>query len=147
MRRTLTMPFALLLAACGGSDGTGPNETTSIAGNWTFSDQISAASVGISCTSAGTATIAQSGSTFTGNVNATQGLCTDSFGNTLDNSGTNAVSGGQINGNQVTFQVPFCQFTGTISGSPANQMSGTETCTIAVSGQSVTFTGTWQASR
>jgi hypothetical protein len=55
MRRTLTLSFALLLAACGGSDGTGPNETTSIAGTWSFSDQISAASVGISCTSAGSA--------------------------------------------------------------------------------------------
>ena len=97
--------------------------------------------------SAGTGTLTQSGSTFTGSVNATVGVCSDGFGNQIDNTGVITVTGGQINGNQVSFQTPFCQFTGTISGSPANQMSGSETCTIAVSGQQVTFTGTWQASR
>ena len=145
--RWLSVLSLTVLVACGGDSGTEPDVPLNIAGTWTFSDQITASSVGVSCSSAGTGTLTQSVATFTGSVNATVGVCSDGFGNQVDNTGLSAVSGGQVSGNQVSFQMPFCQFTGTVSGNPANQMSGTETCTIAVSGQQVTFTGTWQASR
>ncbi|HKP30177.1 MAG TPA: hypothetical protein VJU15_12275 [Gemmatimonadales bacterium] len=145
--RVLSLLLLAVLVACGGDSSTEPDGPLSIGGTWNFSDQITASSVGVSCSSAGTGTLTQSGSTFTGSVNVTVGICSDGLGNQVDNTGLSQVTGGQVNGNQVSFQMPFCQFTGTISGSPANQMGGTETCTIAVSGQQVTFTGSWQASR
>lgn len=140
--------LSLVLAACGGGDGgTGPSGPINIAGAWSYSDNTSSSLAGISCNSAGTVVISQSGSSFTGTVQATQGVCTDSFGGVIDNTGSSTVTGGQINGNQVSFQVPFCQFQGVVSGNPPNQMSGTQSCTIAISGVNVTFTGTWLASR
>ncbi len=135
---------AALLVGCG--DGTGP-QVLNIAGLWNYSDNISSSSAGISCNSSGTATINQSGATFTGTATATSGVCTDSFGNSVPNTGASNIAGGQVSGNQVSLQTPNCQYTGTISGTPPNQMSGTETCTIAVSGTNYTFTGPWQASR
>ena len=140
-----------LCLACGG-DGDGVTGTAgggggvaNIAGTWNFSDNISSAAVGISCNSAGTVTLNQSGSTFTGTVNATSGTCTDSFGTVVDNTGTQSITGGQINGTNITFQIPFCQLSATLSGT--NRISGAETCTIDVAGQPINFTGTFQASR
>ena len=154
-RRALKTQVAALAVAlaigCGGDDTTAPESILQIGGAWsTFSDGISSSAAGNSCPGSGTMQIVQTGSNYTGTVVTTTGagsVCTDSFGTTLDNSGTFAITGGAITGSQVTFQVPFCSFTGSISGSPPNAISGTETCTLDVSGQSLTFTGTWQASR
>ena len=147
-RTLLAAVAAALVAACGGDGGgtTGP-QTLNISGTWTFSDNISSATAGISCNSSGNATLTQSGSNFTGTVNATTGVCTDSFGGSVDNTGTQSVTGGQISGTSVSFQVPFCQLSGSVSGNPANAMSGSETCTLDIGGTSYQFTGTWQASR
>lgn len=148
MRKSFLLPMAtlLLVAACGGDSSTGP-QGANIAGLWNYSDNISSSSAGISCTSSGTVQVSQTGTNFSGTATATSGVCTDSFGTTVDNTGTTAITGGQINGMQVTFQTEGCQYTGTISGNPINAMSGTETCTVAISGTNYTFTGPWQASR
>lgn len=141
----LLVGAALAITACGG-DSTGP-KVANIAGLWNYTDNTSSSSAGISCNSSGTVQINQTGSNFTGTANATSGTCTDSFGTTVDNTGTSGISGGQITANQVSFQTQGCLFTGTISGNPANAMTGTETCTVAISGTNYTFTGPWQASR
>jgi hypothetical protein len=133
------------LAACGG-DSTGPQVVT-LAGTWNYTDNISSSSAGISCNSSGTVSISQTQANFSGTATASSGTCTDSFGNTADNTGAASISGGQIVGNQVTFQTTGCQYTATVSGSPANAMSGTETCTAAISGTNYVFTGPFQASR
>jgi hypothetical protein len=152
MKRILSLLIvAGMMAACGDDSGGGGSPTEpqvlSIAGTWTFSDNMSNAASGISCTATGTVTISQSGTNFTGSVTATTGVCTDSFGNAIDNTGTQSLTGGQISGNSVSFQLPFCQYNGTVSGNPANAMSGTQTCTLDVGGISYQFTGTWQGSR
>ena len=134
------------LVALGCSDSTGP-APLDLSGVWQYSENISAPSVGVSCTSSGTVTVNQSGANFTGIAVAEEGICSDSQGTVIDNTGTQSISGGQVRGNTVSFQVPNCQLTGTVSGNPPNQMSGTETCTIALAGSNITFTGTWQASR
>ena len=139
----VTLCAAILVCGCGSTEP----QILQIGGNWQFSNQVSSSTAIISCSSSGTAALTQTGSNFTGIINATQGICTDSFGNTTDNTGVEQVSGGQVNGTSVSFQVPFCQASGTISGDPPNQMSGTESCTLAIEGRSFQFTGTWQASR
>jgi hypothetical protein len=147
VRMSCAIVLAALLTACGG-DSTGPGTSVlQLAGSWNYSDNISSSSAGMSCTSAGTVTVNQTGSNFSGSANATSGVCTDSFGGSIDNTGVSSITGGQVSGSQVSFQVPNCQFTGAVSGNPPNSMSGTETCTLAVSGTNYTFTGTWQASR
>jgi hypothetical protein len=103
--------------------------------------------VGVSCAASGTFQISQSGSQFSGTVNQTDGVCTFPDGTVIDNTGTFTISGGQIDGSRISFQAPFCTLDGTISGNPPNRLSGSETCDLDVSGQTIRFTGTWQASR
>ncbi len=145
MRLTALTPVLLLCLACACSDSTGGG-SPDLSGTWSYSDSIST-TVGavINCSSSGTATLTQSGTTLTGTIVTTQGRCTDAFGTSIDNTGTLELAGGQIDGDQVSFQLPFCQLSGTISGS--NSMSGSESCTLAIGGQVSAFTGTWQASR
>ncbi len=138
---------AIALGACGGDGGTSPSEIPNISGSWNFSENISEPVTATSCNSAGTAQITQSGSQFSGTINATSGVCSFADGRITDNTGTNTISGGQITGTSVSFQIPFCQLDGTISGSPPNRLSGSETCSLDVAGTTLTFTGTWQASR
>src|SRR6185437_3313033 len=133
------------LAACGG-DSTGP-QVVNLQGVWNYSSTISSGSAQISCNESGTVSVNQNGSNFTGTSDATAGTCTDSFGDTTDNTGIATVSGGQVNGTNVSFQAGGCQFVGTVSGDPANSLTGTETCTQAFSGTNYVFTGPFQASR
>ncbi len=145
MRLTALTPVLLLSLACGCSDSTGGG-SPDLTGTWSYSDSIST-TVGafVDCTSSGTATLTQSGTTLTGTIVTTQGRCTLSANTFTDYTGTLELSGGQINGDQVSFQVPSCLLSGTISGS--NSMSGSESCTLAIGGQAFALTGTWQASR
>ena len=83
------------------------------------------------------------GSSITGNV-VQEGSCNNP-GGFVDNSGTFQLVGGQLNGNNVSFQMTNCSYTGTVSGS--NQMTGSVTCQEAILGQNYTFTGEWQAGR
>ena len=150
MRKSLLLPMAtlLLVVACGGSSSTAPT-TLNIAGTWNFSDNISNSGLAASCSSTSTATVSQTGSSFTANVfNGTQ-VCTQN-GSVFSNlSGLSAVvSGGQINGTGLSWvDDSGCNYTGTISGSPPNRLSGSESCTIALSGAQYVFLGTWQAAR
>lgn len=143
MLKRIGVVAVVALAGCGDSGPSGPQIPDLSGAPWTFSSSMSASQFGISCNATGTATFSQSGSTFTGTV-AQDGSCSGP-GGTIDNSGTSQITGGQIDGNQLSFQVPFCSYSGTISGS--NQMSGTSQCSIQEQGVTVNFTGQWQASR
>jgi hypothetical protein len=112
---------------------------------WQFSGTFSNASLQVSCNATGTANLTQSGNNLSGTA-VQQGSC-NGPGGTIDNSGSGNITGGQLNGTSVSFQWDECSYTGTVSGDPANRMSGNTTCTIAVLGQDYTFTGQWQASR
>ncbi len=149
MLRKLLFPTMFLVWGCGGDNATGPtqSEILNIAGIWNFSDNISNSAVGISCNTAGTIQLNQAGSTFSGTIDITTGVCTDALGNVIDNTGTQAISGGQINGTQVSFDMPFCQLSGATSGSPPNRMSGAESCQLDIAGTTFVFGGTWVASR
>lgn len=137
------MMAVLLLAACG-DDGTGPSGA-SLTGSWTFSQNFSNQQVAISCQNNGSAILSHTGNNLSGSTTST-GSCSGP-GGVIDNSGTATISGGQVNGAQVTFQAAGCNYTGTVSGSPPNRINGTLSCVIAVAGQQLTFTGTWQAGK
>jgi len=142
----MALTVAAVLIACGGS--TAPT-TLNIAGTWNFSDAISNSALAASCSSTSTASVNQTGSSFTGNVSNGSQLCTQNGFVYSNNSGLSAVvSGGQINGTGLSFiDDGGCNYTGTISGSPPNLLSGSESCTVALSGTQYVFLGTWQAAR
>lgn len=142
MRKYVWIAVPFLLLGCGDSS-TGPD--SNLTGVWQFSGTFSNASLQVSCNATGTANITQSGSNLSGNA-AQQGSC-NGPGGVVDNSGSGNITGGQLNGRSVTFQWDECSYTGTVTGEPANRMSGSTTCTIALLGQDYTFTGQWQASR
>ena len=149
--RGLTHAVALTcIVVMGCGDSTGPDDggpvLPSIGGVWRFSDGINAHGYA-SCTSAGVITIAQTGAQFRGTVVAAIGACALYDGTVIVNSGSLEVTGGQITGDRVTFAAPFCRYSGTISGSPPNRISGVETCSLSIGGQTRQFGGPWQASR
>ena len=136
----------LVFAGAFGSNGVvGPDNgpALNLTGTWTFSGNFSNAELSTSCSGTGTATITHSGSSITGNV-VQEGSC-NYPGGFVDNSGTFQLVGGQLNGNNVSFQMTNCSYTGTVSGS--NQMTGSVTCQQAILGQNYTFTGEWQVGR
>jgi hypothetical protein len=140
--------FGLMSAAasCGGGDSTGPNSTRDINGTWTISANYNHAASQTTCNLNGTLTIAQSGTTFTGQVSNSDASCSNPSGTTAG-SGDGPIAGGQINGNSVNYSDGECAYTGTITGNPANRVAGNTNCNVAISGTTYVFTGTWQMSR
>ena len=143
--RRFVAAAVVLAAACGGSDKTtGP---TNISGTWQFSDAVNNQQLSESCTSTASVNIVQNGSTFRGTVVSGSQTCNGPGGQT-SGSLAGGTMGGLINGASVSFSdVGGCFFTGTLSGSPVNRVSGNETCMVPIQGTSYTFTGTWQVTR
>lgn len=141
----VAMVLITAAVSCGG-DSTGPNGSANIAGNWTLTANYNNAQSQTTCTLNGSASIAQSGTTFTGQVSGSVIACTNP-GGTTSGSGDGPITGGQINGNTVSYSDGECTYTGTVSGSPANRVQGDVNCNVAVGGTTYPFTGTWQISR
>ena len=135
----------LLVASCGG-DSTGPNSTRDIEGNWTIAANYNNAQLQTTCTLNGSASIAQSGTTFTGQVTGSIVTCAGPGGTTSGNA-DGAVTGGQINGSTLSYNNGECSYTGTITGTPANRVEGDTDCDVAIGGTTYPFTGTWVLSR
>jgi len=134
----------VLVASCGG-DSTGPN-STDLNGNWTIAATYNNAQLQTTCTLNGSLSIAQSGTTFTGQVSGSVLTCASPGGNASSN-GDGPVTGGQINGNTVSYNDGQCTYTGTITGSPANRVEGSTACSVAIGGTAYPFTGTFVVSR
>ena len=137
------------LGACGGKDSTAPANPPTIAGTWAFAGSIGNAQLSYSCVLSGsTLTVNQTGSTFTGVLGSGTMVCTAPGGASVDTTSDSNISAGRISNGSVSFaDQDGCQYSGTISGTPPDRLSGAVTCLIALSGTSYTFTGTWQASR
>ena len=139
---------SLILVACGGSsnnDGpTGPTPPADITGVWTIAAHVSGSQA--NCSAAGTLTLNQTGTLFNGTFTESSGLCTtpsDQLSGSLDG----LVSGGTVNGTEVTYANGPCNLAGQATGTPANSVSGTMSCVVLYQGQNASLTGTWQMTR
>jgi hypothetical protein len=136
----------LALAACGGSDSTGPSDAN-VAGAWTLSAS-NMSGQGVSCTLSGSnLSITQSGTTFSGSYGPGTLTCvagTQSVGSTVQGTVVN----GTVDGNAVAFDLDTQDFhhTGSVSGS---SMSGTARWTFDFGGSIgvVVLNGNWAAAR
>ncbi|MGI9626339.1 MAG: hypothetical protein ACR2QM_05850, partial [Longimicrobiales bacterium] len=110
---------------------------------WTFADSVSA-DFG-SCTAAGIATFDQTGSSLTGVIDATEGVCNWSDGGSDDNSGPVSLSSGMVTDSLVTFTAGICQFQST-SIAP-DRIEGTEVCPVMALGRTFDLVGSFTLSR
>jgi hypothetical protein len=146
LRVLLVSCLAVVGAACGGDDSTGPSQA-SVSGNWTLS-ATNVSGQGVSCNLSPTPmSIDQSGTTFSGNYGPGTVTClAGSESASAPVQGT--VVNGTINGNSVQFDLDTqdTRLTGAMSG---NSMSGTVRWTIDFGGDIgvVTLNGNWSAAK
>jgi hypothetical protein len=146
--RLSNLPFLLLVTYGCGGDGPSDPSSLQIAGQWTFTETYTDIPLQTTCNNQAAVTFTQTGSTFTGSAVQT-GTCTDPTG-TFPNSGTFQLSNGIINGTTVSWRddgTPVCNYTGTLSGTPPNQASGTVRCNGVAGGITFDANGTWQMTR
>jgi hypothetical protein len=150
MLRRSALPLALLaLAVACGSDATSPSGPANIAGQWVLNLNFSNSQLGASCTAQNVVVdFTQTGSSFSGVAASGSQLCSVAGSSqTFDLTGS-TWTGGQINGSSLSFSsAGGCTIAGAMSGSPPNRMSGTLSCTLAISGANFVFTGNWNGSR
>ncbi len=132
------------LAACKGSDSTGPS-SSGINGAWRFQETLSNASLALTCADSAAVTVSQTGQTFTATY-AQTGACSAN-GQTVDNSGSGSITNGRIAGDSVSFTEDICAYAGTTTGTPITSMNGTVTCTDNSSGTPVVVAGNWVMTR
>ncbi len=135
---------AIVLAACSGSDSTGPS-STGVSGNWKFQELLSASGIGLTCADSAAITLTQTGQTFTGTYNQT-GVCSAN-GQSGPNDGTGNITNGRVSGDSVVFNEDNCAYTGTFKGSPATSMTGTVSCPDSSTGTLLNIGGTWVMNR
>ena len=146
------LPVLGLLAwilACGDDNGTGPT-FANVNGSWSLSITNMTGGGGQCSTSSPIQlTLQQSTTTFTGTYGGGGVLtCTAPFGSFSAATGSGSVLNGEINGNQVDFDIGSANFhhTGTVAGS---SMSGTATWTFQEGSASTlgALTGSWTATK
>ena len=133
-----------LLTSCVG-DSTGP-KVADLSGGWKWSANVSNATVATSCVISGGFDVSQNGSNFTAEAPTFGESCTSAEG-----QGNAIYSGflsgsGQISGATATFSFAGCSFSGTVTGTPVSQVSGTASCSN-VEGPNYLFDGTFVMSR
>ena len=132
-----------VLLGCGGDgSGVGPGEDTNVTGSWTAIWQ-SMNGPGMSCSAdGGRLELNQAGGRFTGTYRVETLTCNGMSGS----ASTGSVLNGTVAQNQVAFDLndPAFHQSGSLNG---DEMSGSATWTLTVSGTSYTVTGIWTASR
>jgi hypothetical protein len=132
------LSFALVCTACSTEPG------GDVSGAWEISESVTTQG-GVSCQLTGDLILSQAsnGSRFTGQ-DARKGSCTGAPTG-FDPSGVVAVLAGEVSGDKVTFEIDFCDYTGTLA---EPDMSGTLSCSDGIGGlPGDPATGTWQATR
>jgi hypothetical protein len=134
--------------ACGSDSTTAPSGPPQIGGVWGLSVNYSNSLLAASCfTTQGTVGFAQTGTTFTATAQSGSANCTFGGAPSVESIVGTTFTGGQISGSSVTMTSGSCVYSGSITGSPPNKMSGTVSCQMAISGSTYLLTGNWSASR
>src|SRR6476619_1058204 len=96
--RRLLLALSAFLVACG-SDSNSPS--VNISGSWSYADNISNSTLGLSCQSQGTADYTQTGSQVSATVTV-RGVCTQGASVIVDTTSTGQLAG-SINGDNASF--------------------------------------------
>lgn len=110
-----------------------------VGGDWAFADSVSA-DFG-ACTAKGIATFDQTGSSFTGVIDATEGVCNWEDGGSNDNSGAVSLSAGMVTDSLVTFTAGICEFQSTSITS--DRIEGDEVCAVMALGRTFDLVGSF----
>lgn len=155
MLRRLVLPALLAVAACSGSDQTGP-QTLSLNGTWRQSADLRDPANGDRHINLGSFTLSQSSAEEFGG-SGTQGInayCTTAnstvyTGPLADPTPYPVV--GQLTGRTMTFtradQTASCEYTGSFAEGKNNRITGTATCSYTKDNVLHTFSGQWQADK
>jgi len=134
---------ALALAACGGSDSTGP-VLHQLAGTWKLTEHVAGTGNSVVCDDTASVTVAQQGSHLTvsggGNLH-----CRWSSGDSLDTWADYSATA-VLDGHTVTLTDADCPYVGTVNGSD-DAVTGTVDCAGATLGVSGRITGPWSLVR
>ena len=111
-------------------------------GTWQLDASIVTGDGGRSCTTDGTATIAQAGARLEGATSSTI-TCRLPEG-TVNLTGLGSIEGG-VTAGEVSFSDAECDYQGAVHS--ARAMGGVATCTIFVGGELRAYAGSWEARR
>ena len=135
---------SVTLSACG--DATGVGRVPSIDGEWQLNTLSSIAELSVTCEAAGLVSIDQIGQNFTGHVTESSETCSGPGGTAIGDV-DGALLGGQISGSTLSYSDGSCEYTGTVSGTPANRVVGEMSCTVVLPSGTYLLDGTWRLSR
>jgi hypothetical protein len=141
------LPALLALAACSGTENTGP-ERLSLNGTWRQSGDLRDTATGDSHIHLGTFALVQSGDSFSG-TGEQSGFCSAASGNyagPLADPTPFAVSGTLV-GREVSFRRDICEYHGSFVEGRSNRITGTATCRYNRNGVDYVFAGQWQADK
>lgn len=154
MLRRLVLPALLVLAACSGSDQTGP-QPLSMNGTWRQSGDLRDPVNGDRHINLGNFQFSQAGDDFGGT--GSQGIdafCTTAASARYTGPLADPVLyqvAGKLTGRTVTFTradaVASCEYTGTFAEGKSNRITGTATCSYTQNNVLHTFAGQWQADK
>ena len=139
-----TLCASATLAACG--DATGVGRVPSVGGDWQLHTMTSSVELGVTCEADGMVSITQRGQNFTGEVSESRETCSGPGGTAIGDV-DGALLGGQISGNTLTYSDGSCDYSGTVSGSPANRVMGEMSCTVVLQSGTYVLSGTWRLMR
>ncbi len=152
--RRLLLPALLALAACSGSDNTGPDRI-SMTGTWRQSADLRDTTTGDRHINLGAFSLVQSGDTFSGD--GSQGIdayCTAANAVKYTGPLADPVSfpvEGALTGREVSFTrtdaLVSCSYTGHFVDGSSSRMIGTATCAYSKNGTDYSFSGQWQADK
>ena len=154
MLRRLVLTALLVLAACSGSDQTGP-QPLSLNGTWRQSGDLRDAATGDRHINLGNFQLAQSGDDFGGT--GSQGIdafCTTAASTKYTGPLADPVIfqiAGSLSGRTVSFTradaVASCEYNGSFVDGSNKRMTGTATCSYVKDNVNHVFTGQWQADK
>ena len=133
-----------LVSACYASAGTEPN-TVDITGTWTFTESFNDVAHGISCADTGSYEISQMGTAFSGTYTQ-RGVCPTPQG-AVSNADAGAVTAGRMAGHTLRFAAPNCAYDGSVNAPAGDRIDGHVACELRDSTQTLSFAGSWKASR